>query len=184
MITYEVSKADLEYVQSKLKGMEEKAPRVFKNAVNHTAKQARKKLAAGAQGAYTVRDGGFNSRMKIQNATVGNLQAVIRSIGKTLTLKRFHTTAPRSGAKAEVVKTGLKQIHGQWKTKAFKSKGKGLIMQRESPKKYPVHVLRSVSVPKMLEKVYKGERGIEGDLAPVIERTLHDEIEAEVAKLI
>lgn len=182
MITYEVSKADLEYVQSKLKGMEEKAPRVFKNAINHTAKQARKKLAAGAQGAYTVKSGGFNSRMKIQNATVGNLQAVIRSIGKTLTITRFHTTAPASGARADIVKTGLKQILGKLKIKAFKRKG--LIMQRKTDKRYPVQVLRSVSVPKMLEKVYKGERGIEGELAPVIERTLHDEIEAEVAKLI
>ena len=44
--------------------------------------------------------------------------------------------------------------------------------------------IRSVSVPKMLEKVYEGERGMEGALAPVIKRTLHDEIAAEVAKLI
>lgn len=182
MITYEVSKADLEYVQGKLKGIEEKAPRVFKNAINHTAKEARKKLAAGAQSAYTVRDGGFNSRMKIQNATVGRLYAVIRSMGRTLTITRFHTTTPASGARAEIVKTGLKQIRGKWKTKAFKRKG--LIMQRETEKKYPVHVLRSVSVPKMLEKVYEGERGIEGELAPVIEKSLHDEIAAEVAKLI
>lgn len=57
-------------------------------------------------------------------------------------------------------------------------------MQRETEKSYPVHVLRSVSVPKMLEKVYQGDRGIEGDLEPVIEKTLHDEISAEVAKLI
>ncbi len=123
--------------------------------------------------------------MKIQNATAGRLYAVIRSEGRTLTLKRFKTSAPKkSGAKADVVKTGLKQIRGQWKTNAFKSKKKGLIMQRETKTKYPVHVLRSVSVPKMLEKVYLGDRGIEGDLAPVIERTLHDEIAAEVAKLI
>lgn len=182
MITYEVSKADLEYVKSKLKGMEEKAPRVFKNAINHTAKQARKKLAAGAQAAYTVKSGGFNSRMKIQNATAGRLCAVIRSEGRTLTITRFHTTVPASGARADIVKSGLKHISGRWKTNAFKRKG--LIMQRESEKSYPVHVLRSVSVPKMLEKVYQGDRGIEGDLEPVIEKTLHDEIAAEVAKLI
>ena len=45
-------------------------------------------------------------------------------------------------------------------------------------------VLRSVSVPKMLEKVYEGERGMEGALSPIITKTLHDEIAAEVAKLI
>lgn len=182
MISYEVSKTDLKYVQGKLKGIEEKAPRVLKNAINHTAKQARKTLAAGVQGAYTVKSGGFNSRMKIQNATAGRLYAVVRSEGRTLTIKRFHTTTPASGARADIVKTGLKQILGPKKIKAFKRKG--LIMQRETAKRYPVKVLRSVSVPKMLEKVYKGERGMKGALSPVIEKTLHDEISAEIAKLI
>lgn len=183
MITYEVDKADLKYVQKKLKGIETKAPRVFKNAVNHTARQARKKMAAGAQGAYTVKSGGFNSRMKIQNATNGNLYAVIRSQGKTLTLKRFHTTVPKSGGKADIVKSGLKQIVGPRNIRAFKRKG--LIMQRRTNEKdSSLKVLRSNSVPKMLEKVYKGERGLEGALAPVVEKTLHDEIAQEVAKLI
>ena len=102
MITYEVDKADIRYVLKKLKGIETKAPRVFKNAVNHTAKAARKKMAAGAQESYTVKSGGFNSRMKIQNATVGNLSAVIRSQDRTLTITRFHTTVPKyQGIQAE-----------------------------------------------------------------------------------
>lgn len=186
MITYEVSKADLKYVQSKLKGIEEKTPRVLKNAINHTAKTARKTLAAGAQNSYTVKSGGFNSRMKIENATAGRLYAVIHSAGKTLTIKRFRTTTPASGARADIVKTGLKQILGQKNIKAFKRKvrGKDQILQRETAKRYPINVLRSVSVPKMLEKVYKGERGIKGALDPVIKKTLHDEISAEIAKLV
>ena len=182
MITYEVNKKDLKYVKQKLKGMEEKAPRVFKNAINHTAKEARKKLAEGAQGSYTVKSGGFNSRMKIEKATNEKLCAVIHSKGKTLTITRFRTSAPKSGGKADIVKSGLKQSVGRGKIKAFKRKG--LMMQRQTKERHPLRVFRSVSVPKMLEKVYEGERGIEGALTPVIERTLHDEIAAEVEKLI
>ena len=181
MITYEVDKADLKYVQKKLRGMETKAPRVIKNAINHTAKEARKKLAAGAQGAYTVKSGGFNSRMKIQNATNGKLYAVIKSEDKTLTITRFHATAPKSGGRADIVKGGLKQLVGPKNIKAFKRKG--LIVQRKTEDRYPLKVLRSVSVPKMLEKVYKGERGVTGELEPVIKRTLHDEIGKEIQKL-
>jgi len=182
MISYEVNKADLKYVKTKLKGMETKAPRVFKNAINHTAKIARKKLAEGVQSSYTVGNGGFNSRMKIQNATNRRLYAVIRSKGRSLTITRFHTTVPKSGGKADIVKSGLKQIVGPRGIKAFK--WNGFFMQRESEDRYPLKVLHSVSVPKMLEKVYEGERGIEGALGPVIQRTLHDEIKKEVAKLI
>ena len=62
MITYEVNKADLKFVQNKLKGMESQAPRVIKNAINQTAREARKKLATGAQAAYTVKQAGWNNR--------------------------------------------------------------------------------------------------------------------------
>lgn len=182
MITYEVDRSDLKYVQKKLRGMETKAPRVIKNAINHTAKEARKKLAAGAQGSYTVKSGGFNSRMKIQNATNGRLYAVIRAQDRTLTITRFHTSAPKSGGKADIVKGGLKQLMGPRKIKAFKRNG--LIMQRKTEDRYPLKVLRSVSVPKMLEKVYKGERGVAGELEPVIQRTLHDEIRKEIQRLM
>ena len=57
-------------------------------------------------------------------------------------------------------------------------------MQRKTKDRFPLKVLRSNSVPKMLEKVYSGERGIEGELAPVIQRTLHDEIKKEIEKLM
>lgn len=182
MISYEISREDLRYVQRRLKRIETEAPKAFKNAINHTAKEARKKLAAGAQGAYTVKNGGFNSRMRIQNATNTKLYAVIRSKDKPLTITRFHATAPKSGGKADIVKSGLKELIGPKQIKAFKRGG--LIMQRKSADRHPVKVLRSVSVPKMLEKVYEGERGIEGALGPEIQRTLHDEIRKEVRKLI
>lgn len=182
MISYEISREDLRYVQKKLKRIETDAPKVFKNAINHTAKEARKKLAAGAQEAYTVKNGGFNSRMRIQNATNTKLYAVIRSKDKPLTITRFHATAPKSGGRADIIKSGLKQLIGPKQIKAFKRGG--LIMQRKSADRYPVKVLRSVSVPKMLEKVYDGERGIEGALGPEIQQTLHDEIRKEVRKRI
>lgn len=182
MITYEVRRRDLRYVQRKLQGMETKAPRVIKNAINHTAREARKKLAAGAQGAYTVKSGGFNSRMKIQNATNSRLYAAIRSKDRPLTITRFHATAPKGGGRADIVKGGLKELVGPKNIKAFKSGG--LIMQRKTKERYPLKALRSNSVPKMLEKVYSGERGIEGALAPVIQKTLHDEIKKEIKNLL
>lgn len=182
MISYEISREDLRYVQKKLKRIETEAPKVFKTAINRTAKEARKKLVAGAQGAYTVKNGGFNSRMRIQNATNTKLYAVIRSKDKPLTITRFHATAPKSGGRADIIKSGLKQLIGPKQIKAFKRGG--LIMQRKTADRYPLKVLRSVSVPKMLEKVYEGERGIDGALGPEIRRALHDEIRKEAHKLI
>lgn len=186
MIQYDIDRSDLQRVSESLRGAEKKVPRVIKNAINHTAKKAKKELAAGAQASYTVKSGGFNSRMKIKNATMRNLSATIGVKGKTLTIGRFHTTAPRSGGKADIKKGGLKALKlplgDKRESKAFKRKG--LIMQRTTEERYPVKVLRSVSVPKMLEKVYTGESGIRGALDPLIEKTLRDEIESEIRKVI
>ena len=135
MISYEISREDLRYVQRRLKRIETEAPKAFKNAINHTAKEARKKLAAGAQGAYTVKNGGFNSRMRIQNATNTKLYAVIRSKDKPLTITRFHATAPKSGGKADIVKSGLKELIGPKQIKAFKI-GKKWKIPRSSVKSY------------------------------------------------
>ena len=54
-------------------------------------------------------------------------------------------------------------------------------MQRETEDRYPIKVLRSNSVSKMLESVYKGK--VNSAVEPVIQETLHSEIEKQVAKL-
>lgn len=221
MIEYDISQSDLRYVQDKLKGAEENAPRVIKNAINHTAKQAKKELAEGVRASYTVKSGGFNSRIKVKKATMRNLSSTIWVKDRTLTIGRFHVSSAKSGGKADITKDGLKPLDRplgkKKKSRGVKSvikrtlraikdplrslkklsrgdkdegkvakafKRKGLIMQRETGERYPVKVLRSVSVPKMMEKVYKGERGVRGALDPVIQNTLHDEVRTEVEKII
>ena len=190
LIKIEVNESDIKWAQKKLKGMETKAPRVLKNAINHTAKQARKSLMQGAQGRYAVKNAGFNSRIKIYNATNTNLSASVYARDRTLTLPRFHTTSPKSGVKSEVLKgSGLKEVISRknGEIRAFRAKGgkaAGLIVQRRTEARYPLKVLRSISVPKMLEMVYLGRGGISEALEPEIKRTFRDEVKKEIAKIV
>lgn len=187
MITYEVNRAELEYVEQKLGNMKSKAPQVFKNAINKTAKQARKRIAQSAQGAYTVKQVGFNNHMKIRSASTGNLTASIDADGKPLTVIRFKNRAGRAkkggaAASADIVNGGLKQLISSQGGKAFKRDG--LVMQRKGKERFPLKVLHSNSVPKMIEKVYEGERGMAGDLRGPIQSDLRKNIEAEVKKIV
>lgn len=195
LIKIEVNESDIKWAQKKLKGMETKAPRVFKNAINHTAKKARKSLMEGAQRRYTVKNAGFNSRIKIYNATNTKLSASVYARDRTLTLPRFHTTSPKSGVKSEVLKgSGLKEVvsrrgssESNGEIHAFRAKGgkaAGLIVQRRTVARYPLKVLRSISVPKMLEMVYLGRGGISEALEPEIKRTFRDEVKKEIAKIV
>lgn len=210
MIKYEIDREDLRHVQKALKGIEKGSRTAIMRAVNNTAKKARKKLLEGVNKSYTVKAGGFNSRIKIRNATRSRLYAEITSKGRPLTLKRFKTSTRKgSGTKADVVKSGLKplvstggkagikasvrkvadKLKGRrrassgYQIKAFKAKS-GLIMQRKTSDRYPLKVLRSVSAPKMLESVYKGNKNIKQELRPVVQETLHEEIQKEIDKLL
>lgn len=187
MIVYEVNRAELEYVEKKLGNMKSKAPQVFKNAVNKTARQARKRIAQSAKGAYTVKQVGFNSHMKIRAATTGNLTASVDADGKPLTVIRFKNRGGRpnkggAGAAADITNSGLKQIVSAKGGKAFKKNG--LVMQRKGKDRFPLKVLHSNSVPKMIEKIYKGERGMAGALREPIQSDLRKNIEAEVRKIV
>lgn len=178
MITFELDKASLEYVQKRLGSMQKKAPIVISRALNKTAVSARQRLATRAQEAYTVKSGGFKSDMKIKRATSGNLVAEIKSKGKPLKITKFKYSAPSSGAKADITKSGLKALI-MGNIKAFKGKN-GLIWQRRSEARMPIKALSSNSVPAMIGS----EKRVYGVVKPHIESDLKKYVEAQIKLLV
>jgi hypothetical protein len=183
----EVDKADLKYVTKKLQNAEKNAPRVLRNAINRTATQAMKMIRQGRSQGYTIAAGRFNSQVKKYPATPGRLEATIKSSGKTHTLKNFKTSMPKSGGKADITKSGLKKLSGSRGGAAFipsSGKAAGLMVQRKGKSRFPLKVFSANSTPKMVEQIYKGERGGQGDMEDKVKKRLHEEIEKEIAKLI
>lgn len=182
----EVDQADIRRIERALHNAE-KAPQKLKNAINRTATQAKKMIVAGRSAGYTIKAGRFNQDIKLYRASAGRLDAVIKSHGRPPTIKNFKTSAPKSGGKADIVKSGLKQIAARGGGKAFIGPGgkiAGLMVKRESKARDSITVLHGPSVPKMVEKIFKGERGGQGDMEDKIRERLHKEIMAEVEKLI
>ena len=114
MITYEFDQNTLAKVERRLGRMKSEAPKALKNAINQTAKAARKDLAEEAQKTYVVKSGRFNKAMTIKNATQGNLEATIKTTGAPMELKDFKVSpaTARTGAnrpsitKAKVLASG------------------------------------------------------------------------------
>ncbi len=183
----EVDKNDLKYVQKKFRDAPKNAARVLRNAINQTATVANRKIKSGRSAGYTIKAGAFNSEIKIQRANLGHLDATIKSQGRPRTIQQFKTSKPKSGVKADITKSGLKSLVNSAGAAAFVAPGGaagGLIVQRETKARYPLKVLHSNSVPKMVEKIYQGERGGQGDLQPFIEKTLHDKVQEQVKKIL
>lgn len=156
-----------------------KTPVVFAKALNKTATSARKRLAEKAQATYTVKTAKFNSNMDIKRASAGHLEATIKSQGRPLNITSFKATAPKSGAKAQIIAAGsLKQLIMS-NIKAFKGKN-GLIWQRRSSERYPVKPLKSNSIPIMIGQ----EQRVYGPMRPHIEADLAKFVNAEIRKLV
>lgn len=190
-IQVEVDKADMRALQFKMRNMMEKTPSRLKNAINRTGTQAVKMLASGTKGGYTYKKS-VRKDLRIQKANPSHLDYTITASGKPHTLsKSFKTSTPKSGGKADVTKTGLKRLVSATGGAAFVTpagKAAGLMAQRTEGK-FPgtgnarFKVLYGNSVPKMVEKVYHGERGGQGDMEPEIQKILHAEIKKEIAKI-
>jgi hypothetical protein len=122
-----VDKAD---VERRLGDLKSKAPQVIAKSLNWTAKSARVRLANKAKEVYTVKTVGFADSLKIKNATAGNLEAILRSHGEPLLIKRFSYRASKSdGASAMIVKgTGYKSLN-KGGIKAYKASS-GNVKQR------------------------------------------------------
>ena len=64
-------------VEQKLGEMKSQAPKVLKNAINQTARQARTDLKNQVRKQYTVKAGKVSQAMRIQRATNSRLDATI-----------------------------------------------------------------------------------------------------------
>lgn len=179
VLKYDINQADIQAVQKALKDEPLRAKRIIADSLNKQAGTTKNELKISVQSAYTVRTAGVNARVKIQRASPNHLEAWLKIGGRTLTLTRFHTTAPKTGAKAEVIKgSGLQKLV-KGGIKAFKQHG--FIMQRKKKTRTPLKVLRGPSVPKMMEMIYLGKRG-HGPVYEDVVHHLHEDVLARLRK--
>lgn len=201
MIEVKYDRDMLRKVEKKLGKMKSEAPKVLKNALNQTAKQARKDLATEAQKTYTIKNGGFNRAMKLKPASSGNLEAVITAKGAPLPLKNFRFSKAGGQVRVQVLKSGgLKPLikgnikafvnniarKGQKRKKDTK-KGKAgtdvkhnAIAQRLTEKRLGIKEKYSNSVPVMIGN----EKRVYGIVRPDIQKNLQENIEKQVQKVL
>jgi hypothetical protein len=196
IIEVEVDEATFKAIQLKLGNVQSKAPRVLKNAVNATAREAKKSLAAKAQQTYTIKTSKFNKNIKKKNATLAKPEALLKISGSTNTLESFQnkTNTKRLAAKAKVrTNATLKELISDKGGKAFKAEIKNggknhklkntkphnAILQRVGNERLPLKGFYGPSDPVMVgsEKVY-------GVLKPEIEKLLYKNISKQIDKVL
>lgn len=186
-IRFELDEQVLESIERALGGMKKDSRKVLKNAVNATARDAKKDLAKKAKETYVVKQSRFTKAMRQENATVSSPTATIHVTGEQLELKDFKAS-PATYAKrqADVVKakvllsSSMKPLVAA--TKAFLVKFKNghvSIAQRKGKPRFPIKKLLSNSIPVMVgnqDRVY-------GVVEPEIYNHLMDNIIKEIRRV-
>lgn len=181
----EVDQKDIDYVVEKLKGTRVKVPSAIKNALNRVGRKARKDLVMGAKQTYTYKHGPKLKDVSMTEASPDSLSVVLRSAGKTHAFREFKYTArARAGAKIRIIRGHALKLVGEPKRRGFLTElnSGAHIAHRTGAARFPIKVPHSLSVPKMLEMIWKGKHG--RNVKEETQRNLKAQLEAEVAKHI
>ena len=196
IIEVSVDEHMLRAVELKLKSLHSKAPRALKNAVNATAREAKKDLAKLAQEQYTIKTAKFKKNIKQKNATISKPVAILHISGKMNPLGSFQTrkNTVKLASKARGRKDRpLKELISSKGGKAFNAtftmggknhdvknkKAHNEIMQREGKERLPIKTFYGPSDPEMVgnEKVY-------GKVEPDIQKLLYKNISRQIDKIL
>lgn len=131
--------ATLAAMRKHLGALSYKAPSILQNAINATAREARKSLASGAAGTYTRKKSEFTKAMDLTRASKSHMDAIIRAKGEAEELQRFKTKESGGVVKAQIMKASTMKALVRDNAAAFKVRfdsGHETIVQRRPGERY------------------------------------------------
>lgn len=198
LVEFEVDATQLQRIELKLKDMKSKAPQALKNAVNATARDAKKDLANKAKETYAVKSPRFQKAISQKNATAAKPTATLTITGKANSLSdfKYKSNSGVSGARGKLYKaSSLKSLDASG-LKAFVAKftsGHVAVVRRDPPNKYK-HIAErkpigdatklkefySPSIPRMIGN----EAKVYGIVKPNIQENLQKNIHKQIDKIL
>ncbi len=200
-------------IELKLGELKKQAPKVLSDAVNDTAKDAKRLLAKTAREQYTVASSKFQKAMKLKRANPSKPVAVIRATGKQMEVIEFKTNPKKriDGSK-DSVNTKIIKNNGM---KALTKKGadhhgndlKSFIVQYASGhvsvasrvpgeqttknvkgyggKYYRVKVDKIRSIPAVsIPQMLRNKQRVYGVVRPVIQEKLQNNVNRRIRKVL
>lgn len=158
-IELKIDTKEMEKALKKLSMFPKEMNKATSAAINRTLSFANKRMKQEVRKEYAIKSGEIQSTINIKRAKPSNLTGIVISSGSRLTLGRFSKNAgnwtKNKPVKVKVKKTGTKKVNTDPKAFVANLNGNNHIVKRVGKERYPIKVLRTVSVPQMLsnEKV-------------------------------
>ncbi|TCZ73053.1 hypothetical protein E0485_21785 [Paenibacillus albiflavus] len=154
-----VDSSQLKKVVKGLKGFQKQMPAAALSAVNRTLDYVGTKVSRLVTAEYNVKAGDVKSSLTKQRAKMSNLSAHIKSTGRRLTFSHFKINSGKNGVRVKVKKSsGFKQVKTDPKAFVQILNGHTQVMKRQGKARNPVDVLRSISIPQMIDSLHVSEQ--------------------------
>lgn len=201
-INIKIDDKALKQTIKKLSGFPKEVPKATVSALNRTITFTNTKLKKEVTSKYVIKSGEVQQTLRMKKANYSNLTTYIICEGRRYTLAHFErnlkSAAIRGGGiKVQVKKGGTKTLRTnpgafvasmsgpkkkKGKVNRAPTRGTFLIAQRIGAKRYPIKVLRTLSVPQMIssndisEKVLKQSQ-------EMLQKRIEHEVEYRISKI-
>lgn len=171
---------ELKKITIELNKLPKQIPQATASALNRTLDFTATRIKKEVTAEYSVKSSDVSKTLKKKRASRSNLYAYIQSKGHTLSLARFPHSPRKYSKRAKVVMVQVKKSGGykivDTQPKAFvQAMGKATnIWKRQGPGRYPVTILRTLSVPQMISNNETREKIQDAAAKKLQERVNHE----------
>lgn len=170
-----IDTTQLNKVVKGLGNFEKEMPAAAISAVNRTLDYVNTRLGKLITTEYNIKVSDVKATITKSKARKGNLLAFLKSTGPRLTLGRFVFGRSKGAVKVKVKKSdGAKAVRTDPKAFVQVLSGRKQVMKRQGKKRFPVDLLRSISIPQMIDSLNVSEKIQEEANKKLAERIEHE----------
>lgn len=172
----QIDLSEVNKVVKGLKGFEKQMPGAAMSAINRTLDHVATKIGRLVTAEYIIKTSDVKATfVETKRAIKSNLAAHIKSKSRRLTFSHFPISRSKNGVRVKVKRSGYKSINTYPGAFTQVLAGQTQVMRRRGDSRYPVDVLRTLSVPQMIDSTNVSEK-----IQEVAKNKLAERIEHEI----
>lgn len=155
-VALNINTSSLQRLAHEMRTIRNEIPAAAASAINRTVTYTKTQLSKEIRARYAIKAKDLNGNFKVKKASKHKLEASINSSGRPLTLPSHFNVTPRNvvPGRRYIVRAKIKKGQAQainTSPSAFIAMLRGVkqVVRREGPNRYPIKVLRTLSIPQM-----------------------------------
>lgn len=170
-----IDTSQLNNIMRGLQGFNRQMPGAAISAVNRTLDYVNTKVGRIVTAEYNIKTGDVKATLTKRKAGNGSIRAYLKSRSRRLTFSHFRISQSRNAVKVKIKKgSALKKVRTDPAAFVQTLNGRRQVLKRMGRGRFPLEVLRSITVPQMIESLNTSQQIQHEANAKLAERIQHE----------